>query len=72
MELVRQVRAHHPKLPILVLSMHDETIYAERVLAAGADGPYVMKQCRAGGIPGGAAAECWQGKFMSVNWWAAP
>lgn len=43
MELVRQVRAHHPKLPILVLSMHDETIYAERVLAAGANG-YVMKQ----------------------------
>src|SRR6202166_77439 len=26
-ELVRDVRAHHPQLPILVLSMHDETIY---------------------------------------------
>jgi len=35
-ELVRDVRAHHAHLPILVLSMHDESIYAERMLAAGA------------------------------------
>jgi DNA-binding NarL/FixJ family response regulator len=42
MELVRDVRAQHPELPILVLSMHDEAIYAERVLAVGANG-YVMK-----------------------------
>jgi len=42
-ELVRDVRAHHVGLPILVLSMHDETIYAERMLAAGANG-YIMKQ----------------------------
>jgi len=42
-ELVRDVRAHHPRLPILVLSMHDETIYAERMLSAGANG-YIMKQ----------------------------
>ncbi len=37
------MRAHHPQLPILVLSMHDETIYAERMLSAGANG-YIMKQ----------------------------
>jgi DNA-binding NarL/FixJ family response regulator len=42
-ELVREVRAHFPKLPILVLSMHDELIYAERILSAGANG-YIMKQ----------------------------
>jgi DNA-binding NarL/FixJ family response regulator len=41
-DLVRNVRAHHPQLPILVLSMHDETIYAERMLSAGANG-YIMK-----------------------------
>jgi len=41
-ELVRDVRAHHPELPILVLSMHDEAIYAERMLSAGANG-YLMK-----------------------------
>jgi len=42
-ELVRDVHAHHPALPMLVLSMHDEAIYAERMLAAGASG-YIMKQ----------------------------
>lgn len=43
LELVRDVRAHHPGLPMLVLSMHDEAIYAERLLAAGARG-YIMKE----------------------------
>ncbi len=42
-ELVKDVRAHHPQLPMLVLSMHDESIYAERLLNAGANG-YIMKQ----------------------------
>ena len=41
-ELVRDVHAHYPSLPMLVLSMHDEIIYAERMLAAGARG-YIMK-----------------------------
>jgi DNA-binding NarL/FixJ family response regulator len=43
LELVRDVHAHHGGLPMLVLSMHDELIYAERLLAAGASG-YIMKQ----------------------------
>ena len=42
-ELVKDARAHSATLPILVLSMHDETIYAERMLSAGANG-YIMKQ----------------------------
>lgn len=42
-ELVKELRAHHPRLPVLVLSMHEETVYAERLLAAGANG-YIMKQ----------------------------
>jgi DNA-binding NarL/FixJ family response regulator len=42
-ELVREVRAHHPQLPILVLSTHDEAIYAERMLSVGASG-YMTKQ----------------------------
>jgi DNA-binding NarL/FixJ family response regulator len=42
-EIVKDARAHYPQLAILVLSMHDETIYAERLLAAGANG-YIMKQ----------------------------
>jgi DNA-binding NarL/FixJ family response regulator len=43
LELVKHVRALFPELPILVLSMHDETTYAERALRARANG-YIMKQ----------------------------
>ncbi len=42
-EFVRDIRAHYPKLPVLVFSAHDEAIYAERMLAAGANG-YIMKK----------------------------
>jgi DNA-binding NarL/FixJ family response regulator len=42
-DLVRGARGRHPRLAILVLSMHEETTYAERMLAAGANG-YIMKQ----------------------------
>lgn len=42
LELIKNIRALLPKLPILVLSMHEETLYAERVLRAGAKG-YLMK-----------------------------
>jgi DNA-binding NarL/FixJ family response regulator len=41
--VVRDVSAHFPDIRILVLSMHDEAIYAERLLAEGASG-YIMKQ----------------------------
>jgi DNA-binding NarL/FixJ family response regulator len=41
--LVRDARAHHPTLAILVFSMHDESVYAERMLSCGANG-YIMKQ----------------------------
>lgn len=40
--LVKSIKAVDPKLPILIMSMHDETIYAERALRAGARG-YIMK-----------------------------
>lgn len=33
--LVRELRAHHPGLPLVVLSMHDESVYAPRLLAMG-------------------------------------
>ena len=41
-ELIKNIRAEFRQLPILVLSMHDESLYALRALRAGADG-YVMK-----------------------------
>jgi DNA-binding NarL/FixJ family response regulator len=43
LELLKDLKIRHPELPALVLSMHDETLFAERALRAGARG-YVMKQ----------------------------
>ena len=43
LELLKNIRASDPDLPVLVLSMHDEAIYAERALRARANG-YIMKQ----------------------------
>jgi DNA-binding NarL/FixJ family response regulator len=40
--LVRDLKVWHPSVRVLVLSMHDESLYAERVLRAGASG-YIMK-----------------------------
>lgn len=42
MELIKDLHALRPRLPVLVFSMHNETLYAERALRAGASG-YVMK-----------------------------
>lgn len=42
-ELMKELKAQDPNLPVLILSMHDETLYAERALRAGAKG-YIMKQ----------------------------
>ena len=43
LELIKDIRSVRPELPILIISMHDEALYAERVLRAGARG-YIMKQ----------------------------
>ena len=43
LELLKHVRQRCPSLPVLILSMHDELVYAERALRAGANG-YIMKQ----------------------------
>jgi len=42
-DLLKNIRTTHPMLPVLILSMHDESVYAERALRAGANG-YIMKQ----------------------------
>lgn len=42
-ELVKNLKARYPELPTLVLSMHDESLYAERALRAGSRG-YIMKE----------------------------
>ena len=43
LDLLKTLRSLYPNLPVLVLSMHDESIYAERALRARANG-YIMKQ----------------------------
>lgn len=43
LDLLKNIRARESALPVLILSMHDEAIYAERALRAGANG-YIMKQ----------------------------
>jgi DNA-binding NarL/FixJ family response regulator len=43
LDLLKDIRTRYPELPVLILSMHDESIYAERALRAGAQG-YIMKQ----------------------------
>jgi DNA-binding NarL/FixJ family response regulator len=43
LELVKNLKAQHPGVPTLVLSLHDEALYAERALRAGARG-YIMKR----------------------------
>jgi len=43
LELIKNLKAIHENIPILVFSMHDETIYAQRALRAGAKA-YVMKK----------------------------
>ncbi|MCP4747346.1 MAG: response regulator transcription factor [Desulfobacteraceae bacterium] len=42
-ELIRDINKRFKAMPVLVLSMHDESLYAERALSAGARG-YIMKQ----------------------------
>lgn len=42
-DLVKYVKKYHKTIPVLVLSMHDEYLYAQRALHAGARG-YIMKQ----------------------------
>ena len=43
LELIKDIRARWPKMRMLVVSMHDESLYAERVIRAGASG-YITKQ----------------------------
>src|SRR5215831_2229558 len=42
-DLTKTLRAEFPKLPVLILSMHEEALYATRALRAGATG-YIVKQ----------------------------
>ena len=49
LDLIKEVRARHPGIAVIVLSMHEETYYAERALRAGARG-YITKRESTGKI----------------------
>lgn len=42
LELIKDIKKLYPKMMIIVVSLHDENVYAERVMRAGANG-YIMK-----------------------------
>jgi DNA-binding NarL/FixJ family response regulator len=44
LEFVKDLRARYPRLPVLVFSMYEESLYAERAIRAGASG-FVSKHC---------------------------
>ena len=46
LDLIKDIRSNYGQLPVLVCSMHDENIYAARLLSAGANG-YIMKEATA-------------------------
>ena len=52
LDLIRQSRVSRPALPFVVLSMHEEELYAERALRAGARG-YIMKSETPAGLVAG-------------------
>jgi DNA-binding NarL/FixJ family response regulator len=64
LELIKDIKAQHPKVDVLVLSMHDETLYAERVMRAGASG-YIMKREATGRVLDALRAVLAGGLFFS-------
>jgi hypothetical protein len=63
LELLKNICLRSPRLPVLILSMHDESVHAERALRAGANG-YILKQEATEGA--GGAAPNFVEKFTSV------
>ena len=63
-ELIKQMKAEFPRLPILVLSTHKEDIYAVRVLKAGAAG-YMCKDYAAAGLVDAIRKVASGGRFIS-------
>ena len=64
LELIKDIKAQHPKVNTIVLSMHDETLYAERAMRAGASG-YVMKREATGKVLDALRAVLAGGLFFS-------
>jgi len=64
LDLIKDLAALDPALKILVISMHDETLWAERALKAGAKG-YLMKDCDSATLVAAARAVLAGGIYLS-------
>lgn len=65
-DLIRELKQNHPKLAIVALSMHNERLYAERALRAGARG-YIMKSENARNIIGAIRQVLAGGLYLSAT-----
>jgi DNA-binding NarL/FixJ family response regulator len=63
-ELLKRIKALHPEVPVLVLSIQDEALFAERALRAGARG-YVMKQAPIEEVMGAVQQVLRGGRYLS-------
>jgi DNA-binding NarL/FixJ family response regulator len=66
LNVVREVSAHLPQVRLLVLSMHDEVVYAERLLAEGACG-YIMKEAATQQLVAALRTVLRGGRYVSDN-----
>lgn len=64
LELIKQVHTLWPTLPILILSIHPESLYARRLLQAGASG-YVCKECVTEELVAAVRKICGGGRYVS-------
>ena len=63
-ELIKRIQSLHPQLPVLVLSVLDEALFAERALRAGAKG-YIMKQAPTEEVMGAIRRVIRGGRYLS-------
>lgn len=66
LDVLKELRAHQPKLPVLVLSIHSEEQYVIRVLKAGAAG-YLMKETAPEELVKAIRRACEGGKYISSS-----
>lgn len=72
LDLIKDIRARFPMIPILVISMHDELVYAERAFRAGAQG-FITKNEKEESVLGAIRQVLKGEKYISprmVNWFA--
>jgi DNA-binding NarL/FixJ family response regulator len=65
-DLIKKLKILYPQLPVLALSVHDEVLYAERALGAGARG-YVMKQASLDEVLGAMRQVLGGERYLSVK-----